>query len=790
MGEIREKLCLCLFIVFVVFIQQKSYGAAVEGGDTLSLGASITGNQTIISKNGTFVLGFFSPNGTNNWYIGIWYANITEKTIVWVANRETPARNRSAVLKLQKGGDLGLLDATGTSLWSVNVTKKPSQAVILDSGNFVMLGDDNKSEIVWQSFDNPVDTWLPGMMFGGQLKLVCWKNSMDPAPGLYSFHMDPSGAKQFELTWNNSVQYWESGTWDNKSFSDVPEMTSTKGLYGLNVESGSSGSYFSYTLLPGINALSRFTLTVSGGMQMYALSDGSNWNAFWSRPRDQCAIYGICGGYGTCNFNNLQFCSCLEGFVPNDNRAWKSKEWSSGCVRQSPLNCGDINGSTDGFINPSVKLPNYSASSYPAYTRKDCEKGCLRNCSCTAFTFNPSSGFCQIWTGGLLNMRSSLPSESDSNVFIRVDASAVPKTNESSSSKRKIATIVGAALAAVVALAVALGIFTFLLRRRQRVVQPQRWAESCNPLLRAFTYKELKTATRNFTDKLGGGEFGSVYKGSLSDNTQVAVKKIGNSRDGEKQFHKELSTVGRLEHQNLIELRGFCSEQSQNLLVYEYMPIGSLDSFLLDNSKARSKVLDWKTRFQIALGTAKGIAYLHDKEIVHCDIKPENILLDGKFNPKVGGLGLAKIEGVAFSHEETFIRGTRGYLAPEWMSGLPITAKADVYSFGMTLLEIIAGRRNAGLIVESSSMFFQAWSAEQVKRGNPLLSEDGDFVHGNSEGEEIRRATMVGGWCVQQRDEARPYMWQVIKFLQGPLDLQTSQALQLLLDGKGHHVLS
>ena len=168
MEKIREKFCLSLLLLFGVCIQLKSCTPAVEGRDTLSLGASISGNQTIVSKNSTFELGFFNPSGTNNWYIGIWYANLTEKTYVWVANRETPGKNKAGVLNLSEGGDLGLFDATGASLWSVNVTKKVYQAVILDSGNFVMFGDANKSEMVWQSFDYPTDTWLPGMRFGGQ----------------------------------------------------------------------------------------------------------------------------------------------------------------------------------------------------------------------------------------------------------------------------------------------------------------------------------------------------------------------------------------------------------------------------------------------------------------------------------------------------------------------------------------------------------------------------------------------------------------------------------------------
>ncbi|GLJ32922.1 hypothetical protein SUGI_0663170 [Cryptomeria japonica] len=439
MGEIREKFGLSLCFVFTVLIQLKSCDAAVEGGDALSLDTSLTGNQTIISQNGTFELGFFNPNGTSNWYVGIWYANMAEKTYVWVANRETPARNRSSVLTLSKEGDLGLFDATGASLWSANVTKKAFQAVILDSG----------------------------MRFGGQQKLVSWKSSLDPAPGLFSYHVDPTGAKQLLLTWNNSVQYWTSGTWDGKVFSQIPEMTD-KGSYNITVENKKSGLYVTYTLK---NILSRFVLAKSGEIQQYGLLNESRWNLFWSQPRDQCGVYGLCGAYGSCNPNNIQFCSCVEGFTPRDIQAWDSREsWSSGCVPQSPLNCDAKNGSTDGFLEPSVTSPDVgSASSYPATTRKDCQNACLLNCSCTAFTFKSPSGPCRIWSGDLLNMQKSEP-KSNSNVFIRVAASSLSKANKSSSFKQKNTNIVDVVLGIVGALAVALGIFSTLMwwRHRQR----------------------------------------------------------------------------------------------------------------------------------------------------------------------------------------------------------------------------------------------------------------------------------------------------------------------------------
>ncbi|XP_057830268.1 G-type lectin S-receptor-like serine/threonine-protein kinase At2g19130 [Cryptomeria japonica] len=184
-----------------------------------------------------------------------------------------------------------------------------------------------------------------------------------------------------------------------------------KGFYNISVENTKSGFYVTYTLNPMKNILSRSVLAKSGEIQQYALLDDAKWNLFWSQPRDQCAVYGLCGAYGNCNPNDIQFCSCVEGFTPTDIQAWDSREsWSSGCVRQRPLNCDTKNSSTDGFLEPSVTSPNVdSASSYPATTKNDCQKARLLNCSCTAFTFKPPFRPCQIWSGDLLNMYKSEP---------------------------------------------------------------------------------------------------------------------------------------------------------------------------------------------------------------------------------------------------------------------------------------------------------------------------------------------------------------------------------------------
>jgi len=208
----------------------------------------------------------------------------------------------------------------------------------------------------------------------------------------------------------------------------------------------------------------------------------------------------------------------------------------------------------------------------------------------------------------------------------------------------------------------------------------------------AFAYKDLQTATKNFSEKLGGGGFGSVFKGVLPNSSLIAVKKLESWSQGEKQFRTEVSTIGNIQHVNLVRLLGFCSEGTSRLLVYDFMPNGSLDSHLF--TEKDSDFLDWKTRYQNSMGTARGLAYLHEKCrdcIIHCDIKPENILLDAEFFPKVSDFGLAKLVGREFSRVLTTMRGTRGYLAPEWISGVAITAKAVGSSYGMMLFEFVSG---------------------------------------------------------------------------------------------------
>jgi hypothetical protein len=216
----------CFLLLLVLLLQIKPGDAEDGASDSITLGTSLTGNQTRISKGGILKLGFFHLNHNNveKWYVGIWYAQASQQTIVWVANMEQPLENASNVLNLTEDGSL-LLSYGRCTIWSSKGNgKKPSSAVIMDSGNLVVLSAKNNTEIIWQSFDHPQNTWLLGMKVSNSQRLSSWRSPWDPSPGPFTLRMDPKGAVQFVLMWKNDTTYWESGVWNDKYFSDVPDM--------------------------------------------------------------------------------------------------------------------------------------------------------------------------------------------------------------------------------------------------------------------------------------------------------------------------------------------------------------------------------------------------------------------------------------------------------------------------------------------------------------------------------------------------------------------------------------
>nr|XP_043613601.1 G-type lectin S-receptor-like serine/threonine-protein kinase At2g19130 [Erigeron canadensis] len=749
------------------------------GVDTITANQSLSGDQTIISKDENFELGFFKPGNSSKYYIGIWYkkVNTVPKTIAWVANRKTPVSDRfKSELKIVDG-NLVLLNESKVAIWSTGVNSSSllvsKEAVLLDGGNLVLRNEPNSSENIWQSFDFPAHTWLPGARIatyknGQKQLLTSWKSTDDPAEGLFSLELNPN-KKEYIIKWNRSTQYWTSGPWDEqqKIFSLVPEMRLNY-IYDFSYVTNENESYFTYSLYnPAL--ISRFIMDVSGQIkQLSWLPESQQWNLFWSQPRQQCEVYDYCGAFGSCRDSVLPFCNCLTGFIPRSQSDWDITDFSGGCVRKTELQCGR-NSERYGFLPISypntAKPPN--STSLAIGNAGECQRSCLTNCSCRAYAYDDSG--CSIWDTELLNLSEN---NNEIQLYVKVAKKDLP-------TKKKNNWVIIGAVVGSVGVVLLVGLVWLLIHRKKRVGKT-----AIEGTLVSFVYRDLQTATKNFTDKLGGGGFGSVFKGTLPDSSVVAVKKLESVSQGEKQFRTEVSTIGTIQHVNLVRLRGFCSEGNSKLLVYDYMPNGSLDAHLFGTEK----LLDWKTRYQIALGISRGLVYLHEKCrdcIIHCDIKPENILLDGELCPKVADFGLAKLLGRDFSRVLTTMRGTRGYLAPEWLSGVPITTKADVYSYGMMIFEFISGTRNSESSQDGKKKFFPMIAANVLLGGVDILTLIDPRLQREANDEEVTKLCKVACWCIQDDEDCRPAMSQVEQILDGLLEVNMPpmpRSLQLFAD--------
>ncbi|XP_041019060.1 PTI1-like tyrosine-protein kinase At3g15890 [Juglans microcarpa x Juglans regia] len=292
-----------------------------------------------------------------------------------------------------------------------------------------------------------------------------------------------------------------------------------------------------------------------------------------------------------------------------------------------------------------------------------------------------------------------------------------------------------------------------------------------NATWRIFTYKELHAATNGFSDekKLGEGGFGSVYLGKTSDGLQIAVKKLkAMSSKAEMEFAVEVEVLGRVRHKNLLGLRGYCAGTDQRLIVYDYMPNLSLLSHL-HGLLAGQVLLDWKRRMKIAMGSAEGLMYLHHEvtpHIIHRDIKASNVLLDSDFEPLVADFGFAKLIPEGVSHMTTRVKGTLGYLAPEYAMWGKVSESCDVYSFGILLLEIVTGRKPIEKLRGGTKRTITEWAEPLITKGRFKDIVD-PKLRGNFDENQLKQAITVAALCVQSEPEKRPNMNEVVSLLKG-----------------------
>uniref|UniRef100_A0ACD5TS70 Uncharacterized protein n=1 Tax=Avena sativa TaxID=4498 RepID=A0ACD5TS70_AVESA len=289
-----------------------------------------------------------------------------------------------------------------------------------------------------------------------------------------------------------------------------------------------------------------------------------------------------------------------------------------------------------------------------------------------------------------------------------------------------------------------------------------------------FTFQQLKVATEQFTDKLGEGGFGSVFKGQFQGDG-IAVKHLDRAGQGKREFSAEVQTIGSIHHINLVRLVGFCAEKSHRLLVYEYMPKGSLDRWIYHRHNNNGP-LDWRTRCKIITHIAKGLSYLHEectKRIAHLDVKPQNILLDDNFNAKLSDFGLCNIIDRDISQVVTRMRGTPGYLAPEWLTS-QITEKADIYSFGVVVMEVISGRKNIDTSRSEESIRLITLLEEKVKHNNLVDLIDKNSNDMQTHEQDVIQMMNLAMWCLQIDCKRRPKMSEVVKVLEGTMNAESN----------------
>ncbi|KAK4286010.1 hypothetical protein QN277_002628 [Acacia crassicarpa] len=727
-------------------------------------------NETLISEGRIFEAGFFNPVDSKRRYVGIWYRNIPEKTVVWVANREKPLHDASGVLQIDSDkGILRILDSKGIETWSSNNASKQLAdnpvLQLLDSGNLVLRHAKNMRSILWQSFDYPGDTFLPGMKIRSSIKtgqyigITSWKSLQDPSPGKYSMHIDTKGLPQLVITEENRVVY-RPGPWNGLGFTGTPELRNIKFmklLYGLSEDE----VFYEYSILDN-STLMRSRLVPAGFPLRFVWSAQTNrWDNILPSPFDQCETYDFCGPNANCSSGRS--CECLTGIKPNS---------SGGCLRTTPLECRE----GDRFEkHQGMKLPDTSSSRYnKTISLGECEELCLRNCSCTAYSnldiSNGGSG-CLHWFDNIVDLRQL--AEGGQDFYVRVYAASGPAKN--GMDKRKLAGIaIGCAL-----LITSMVIIGFTIKKK--LMHPGKaiyWKDKSSQEdvdLPIFEFSTISNATNQFSEvnKLGQGGFGSVYKGILVDGQEIAVKRLSKtSRQGMDEFKNEVLLIAKLQHRNLVKLLGCSIQNEEKLLIYEFMANGSLDYFIFNSTK--TKLLDWTKRLHIIDGIARGLLYLHQDSrlrIIHRDLKTSNILLDIDMNPKISDFGLARIFGGDQDEANTNrVMGTYGYMPPEYAVHGYFSDKSDVFSFGVMVLEIISGRKNRGFVDPHHrlNLLGHAWKLWVEKRPMDLTDEQ---LQDSVPSSELLRCIQVGLLCVQQRPEDRPNMSTVVIMLKGEKSL-------------------
>ncbi|CAM8906300.1 unnamed protein product [Rhodiola kirilowii] len=777
------------FTVFsILFLSLLFFSSSAADVDTSAVNHVLIYNNTLVSNNGVFELGFFTPGKSSKQYVGVLY-KMSTSAVIWVANRESPVEKTPGKLTLGENGVLLISDSDNVKIWASNVTKSVLNfpvAQLLNTGNFVVRdkNENDPDEFLYQGFDYPCDTQVPGLNIGYNVRKKrdlyqsSWKSFDDPAEGEHTFKLDVHGVPQYFL-WKGLQEVFRSGPWNGLRFSGRPNLV-TNPVTRSRYVSDDEWIYFSYEPV-NTSVLLRTVVDVDGAIERFTWNERSRkWNLFYTFVMDNCDTYNLCGPFASCNINNSPSCECLKGYVPLSQRDWDTAGWSEGCVRRIALapNCSR----EDDFVKVSgIKVPDTrNAQGSTNLSIQQCRTSCLDNCSCTAYgswNFTNGGTGCLFWFGELKDIRVSM--ENGQDIYVRLHSSEIDRI--SSNERSRVVIIVSSVISAL-ALALIVILILYLHKKRKQNPQQQQLehesystttsnVDSKLPLLDA---KIVSKATDYFSvaNKLGEGGFGPVYKGVLEGGQEIAVKLLSqDSKQGSVEFMNEVLCIAKLQHRNLVKLLGCCVEEG-NMLIYEFMPNRSLDMFIFNDKE--SAHLDWPKRFNIINGIARGLLYLHQDSrlrIIHRDLKASNILLDSDLNPKISDFGLARIcGGDETAAKTTRVVGTYGYMSPEYAIDGQFSVKSDVFSFGVLLLEIISGTRNRGFNHPDHHLNLLGHTWKLFNKGNYT-----DAMHETLTQScvlsEVLRAIHVGLLCVQRSPDDRPNMASVVLMLSSNSEL-------------------
>ncbi|KAK6142579.1 hypothetical protein DH2020_022927 [Rehmannia glutinosa] len=604
--------------IFCALIYLADFFMFSVGTDTLSANQTIADGQTLISQNQNFELGFFYPGTSGNRFLGIWYKD-TPDVVVWVANRNDPIKDSDEVfLKVAENGSLVII-RDETIIWSSNSTGVTSNPILqlLNTGNLVLV--DKTSDFLWQSFDYPGDTRLPGMRMvynsnpGLEKHLTSWKSNENPSSGSFIYRIENQGLPEMVIL-RGGVKIYRSGTW-NGVYINVPTFYNLVYKPGLVFDKDNKliSFYDSYNN----SILTRLTIDQSACYIVTMNERKDGWNLVYTIPKDPCDDYGKCGPNGICRVDKVPICECMEGFAPKFKPDWDFQDWSGGCTRITPLSCP--NG--DGFLEVTgVKYPamlGFWLNTSMSFS--ECRDECLRKCNCTAYAqpyINNGGSGCLMWFGDLIDTRVLPGADMNQNIYIRLPVSELAAERKSEDLE-----------------------------------------------LPSFSFATIAAATNNFSEEniIGEGGFGPVYKGNLSSEEEIAVKRLSEtSGQGFEEFKNEVILFAKLQHSNLVRLLGCCINGDERMLIYEYLHNKSLDYLIFDQN--RRTMLTW---------------------------------------PK------------------------RGYMAPEYAIDGKFSVKSDVFSLGVVILEIVSGKKNRGFNHRDHhhSLLGHAWLLWKDNKALELMDE-------------------------------------------------------------------